>query len=569
MPTKAVATTAILAVVATVSAHVRRVALIGLGSLVLCAPALAAGLPAHSGQPVLPGSRQVARVTAYPRTLVELSRAPSGGDGFALRASGGEPIDPQLSLWRLPSAAAARLLPALRAHGLVRSVTPDLPLQDARGAGALDLCPDPLCPQEWWWTTVGADRWTAPGPGVPVTMIDTGADLSHPEFAARPDTTALDAQTFSTAFPDELHGTATASAVAAPANGAGVVGIYPQAKLQVWDSSPAGVLTVGDEIAGLAAATAHGRGVINLSIGGTDRLPVEEHAILAAFGNGSLVVASAGNARTEGNPLAYPASFAHVLTIGATDQTGRPAWFSSASSHMDLAAPGTDIPVAIPQTFAPSGSPYDIFDGTSFSAPLVSGVAAAVWTVHPTLTNTQLFEVLRHSAHRAGKPGWNRDTGYGILDAPAALTRRPPAADPQEPNEDVYLVRPKGLFRAGHEPLTAPGRRVRVLAAHVEQGEDPEDVYRAYLPAKGRLVVSVKTNANVDLEVWGRRTRTVFERGTAAKRDLLGLSRHAGARAERVVVRGRGSGQYVYVDVFLAKKPPEAGYTLRLGTARR
>jgi hypothetical protein len=103
----------------------------------------------------------------------------------------------------------------------------------------------------------------------------------------------------------------------------------------------------------------------------------------------------------------------------------------------------------------------------------------------------------------------------------------------------------------------------------MERGDDPEDVYRAYLPAHGRLVVNAHTSANVNLEVWGRKTRTVYERGAAAKRDLLGVSAHAGARPERIVVKGRGVGQYVYVDVFLAKTPRDAGYKLNLSTARR
>ena len=258
-------------------------------------------------------------------------------------------------------------------------------------------------------------------------MIDSGVDLSHEEFAGRPNTIALNTQS-TTANDEELHGTATASVVGAPVNAKGIVGIYPQAKLQLWDASPTGQLTVGDEIAGLAAARRRGQGVINLSLGGFDRLPIEEHAILNAFGAGLLVVASAGNDREEGSSLSYPASFAHVLTVGATDESDRVTVFSSASPAMDLAAPGQDITAAIPTLFDPSG--YASVDGTSFSAPLVSGAAAAVWTLRPTLTNTQLFEVMRRSARDVGKAGWDADTGFGILDVPAALTRKPPPRRP-------------------------------------------------------------------------------------------------------------------------------------------
>jgi hypothetical protein len=546
----------------------RRVLLLGVVLLACAGPARAA-LPVHAGHAILPatsGTSTLRHLRDYRNTLVELDRVRGAGAAFVMRQAGGRLIDPQLALWQVPSTATARMLPGLRSAGLVRSVTPDLPLRPERATRSLSFCTDQLCPQEWWIHSVGADLWSPPGPGIPVTMIDSGVDLSHPEFAGRPNTIPLNAQTF-TGTEDELHGTATASTVAAPQNSVGIEGIYPQAKLQLWDASPGGVLTVGGEISGLSSAVAHGPGVINLSLGGTDRLSIEEHAILAAFGSGSLVVASAGNDREDGSPRSFPASFAHVLTIGATDETNRAAYFSSASPDMDLAAPGQDMMVAVPTVWSASG--YESLDGTSFSAPLVSGAAAAVWTERPTLSNTQLFEVVRRSAHPVGSRGWNRDTGYGILDVSGALTRKPPAADPQEPNEDVYLVKPNGLFKAGHKPLTSSARPRQALTGHLELGDDPEDVYRAYLPAHGRLTVTARPGSKVDLEVWGRRTRSVFERGAAARRDLLGVSAHRRATRERVVVRGRGAGQFVYLDVFLTKRLREAGYTISVVSAPR
>jgi hypothetical protein len=548
---------------------VRRLAAIGVVAIASCCPPPAgAALLAHSGRPVVGASVSLRGLQAYPRTLVELDRVRAAQAAPALRRAGGERISPALALWRLPSWNAQRLLPGLERRGLVRSVTPDYPLgTDPRYAsGFFGQFTDPLSPTEWWPSHIGVADWVAPGPGVPVTMIDSGVDLSHEEFAGRPDTIALNTQTF-TANDEELHGTATASVVAAPVNTKGLVGIYPQAKLQLWDASPDGQLTVGDEIAGLTAARKRGPGVINLSLGGFDRLPIEEHAILNAFGAGQLIVASAGNDREQGSSPSYPASFAHVLTVGATGESDRVTVFSSASAAMDLAAPGQDITAAIPTLFDPSG--YASVDGTSFSAPLVSGAAAAVWTLRPTLTNTQLFEVMRRSARDVGKRGWDANTGYGILNVPAALTRKPPAADPQEPNEDVYLVRPNGLTRAGKTPLTALHRPRAALSASLERSEDPEDVYRVYLPAKGKIVVTVRPNANLDLELWGKGTKTVFERGRAARRDLLAVSAHAGANFERVTLKGRGTGQFVYVDVFLPKKGAQASYKLSVAPAAR
>nr|MDQ2980958.1 S8 family serine peptidase [Actinomycetota bacterium] len=485
-----------------------------------------------------------------------------------LRRAGGELIAPQLALWRLPSWTAQRVLPRLLRRGLVRSVTPDLPVgtRPDRASGFFSQFTDPLSASEWWVSHVGADRWTPPGPGVPLTMIDSGVDLSHEEFASRPNTFPLNTMTY-TGNDEELHGTATASVAAAPENGVGIVGIYPQAKLQLWDASPNAQLTVGDEINGLSAARRNGPGVVNLSLGGFDRIPIEEHAIMNVFASGSLIVASVGNDREGSSSLSYPATFPHVLTVGATDEDDRVTVFSSASPALDLAAPGQDIPAAIPKVFNPIG--YAAVDGTSFSAPLVSGAAAAVWTSRPTLTNTQLFQVMRRSARDVGKTGWDTDTGFGILDLPAALARRAPAADPQEPNEDVYLVKPNGLTKTGHAPLTGQHRLRASLGAQLERHEDPEDVYRVWLPARGRLVVTVRPSANATLEIWDRRTRTVFERGGAAQRDLIGASAHAGRRFERVTVQGRGVGQYVYVDVFLAKNVVQASYSLSVAPSSR
>jgi len=547
---------------------VRRLLVIAIILVASAAPARAA-LPWHAGRAVVPDTRTPQRLLDYRHALVGLDLVRGPGAGFALRQAGGRLIDPQIQLWSVPSRAATRMLPGLRAAGLVRSVTPDFPLRPLRASRSLSFCTDYYCPQEWWIHAVGADIWTPPGPGFPVTMIDSGVDLSHPEFVGRPDTTALNTQTFS-ATEDELHGTATASVVGAPANPGSdaahpsMEGIYPQAKLQIWDASPAGLLTVGGEIDGLSTAVRHGRGVINLSLGGFDRIAIEEHAILAAFGAGSLVVASAGNDRQQGSPHSFPASFAHVLTIGATDESNRATYFSSSSPDMDLAAPGQDIIVAVPTMWNSSG--YEPLDGTSFSAPLVSGASAAVWTLRPTLTNTQVFEVMRRSAHQVSGRGWNRNTGYGILDVNAALARKAPAPDPQEPNEDVYLVKPNGVSRRGHFPLTAPNRQRAEVRARLDAAEDPVDVYRVWLPAKGRLVATVATSDDVKVEAWGAATRTVYSTGKALRRHLLGSSYVTGGSTGTLVIRARTPGRYVYLDVFLAPEFTTGSYTLRLAT---
>ena len=54
---------------------------------------------------------------------------------------------------------------------------------------------------------------------------------------------------------------------------------------------------------------------------------------------------------------------------------------------------------------------------------------------------TQLFDLMRWSATDIGAPGFDQDTGWGLLNLPAALSAEAPAVDPEEPNDDVYQVR--------------------------------------------------------------------------------------------------------------------------------
>jgi subtilisin family serine protease len=473
--------------------------------------------------------------------------------------AGAEAIAPRLRIWRIRGSA----LPGLLATGGVLTAERDRVVAPSK---SVDFA-DPLVPTEWWRAVVGADRATPPGPGKPVTVIDSGLDLTHPEFVQRPNTTALNAQS-TVGSEDEGHGTAVSSVVGAPVDGQGLVGIYPQAALQSWDASAkfGEGASLGQEIAGLDAATRRGRGVVNISLDSEEPSAIEEEAILSAFGAGSLVVAAAGNGFQIGNQPQYPADYPHVLTIAATDQQNHPSTFSSSSLAIDLAAPGEGIPVALPLAINASG--YDVWDGTSFSAPMVSGAAAWVWTARPSLEKTQLFDLMRFSARDIWTSGYDRDTGFGLLDVPNALAATPPPVDPQEPNEDVFVVRPHGLFVQGTTPLTAPARPRASLGARLDATEDPEDVYRVFVPAHGRVRVTMKPTQNAQLEVWGPATRTVGERGAARKRDLQGASAKPATATEAVVVANKtGRAKIVYADVFLAAKVVQASYVVAVAPA--
>jgi hypothetical protein len=481
--------------------------------------------------------------------LVQLDRAHAGRGALLAERAGGTELVPELRIWRVPAHAVGEL----RRAGVVRLAEPERLLT----LTARQVATDPFVPYEWWRATVGADRAEPPGPGKGVTVVDSGVDLTHPEFASRANTTALNNQT--TKDEDESHGTEVASIVASPNNGVGIVGVYPEAVLRAWDASPFGFLNEGAAIQGIAEAARHGPGVINLSFGGEEDDPLLEQAILRAFRLGSLVVAAAGNEGLEGSPKNFPAAYPHVLTVGATNESNRVAGFSTLSPALDLAAPGVRIPLAEPMSHDSSG--YIIpgvngngGNGTSFSAPIVSGAAAWVWTSRPELDNTQLFEVMRRSAVDIGPAGFDDASGYGLLSIPDALAQRAPARDPQEPNETPSAIEPNGLFTAGMAPLTGPGRTSGSISARVDHSEDPVDLYRAWAPA--RVTIRARFSGPVTLRV----LRRTSKRGTTpiafGKRGVA-TYRNAGTR-----------GVYVYVEVRPAGARA-ADYTVRLTAARR
>jgi subtilisin family serine protease len=465
-------------------------------------------------------------------------------------------------VWRVPSRSA------LRVARLADLVVPDrfIPTATHFNSG------DPRVPEQWWINAIGAGSVEPPGPGKPVTVVDTGLDLSHPEFAGRPATTALNGQTV--VGPSEEHGTAVASVIAAPANGQGVVGVYPQGALQIWDATPSGGgISIAEVVAGIDAALRRGPGVINLSLGSRFRDPLLEVVIAAAFGSGSVVVAAAGNERGQGSPLSYPASYPHVLTVGAIDQSGRSALFSSGSPYVDLVAPGQGIPIAVPVAVNPTG--YANGNGTSFAAPLAAGAAAWVWTARPTLDTTQLFDLMRSAARDIEAPGFDPFTGFGRLDIPTALTARPLPPDPQEPNEDIDYVKPRRVFVQGSRPLNAPRRLRANLRGRLDFAEDGRDIYRVWVPGRRITAISVSPTADVDLALWGPRTVSVFETGRFRRRDLRSLSEKPGRRREVVRVRNTSRrGAYHYVEVYTGSSGPPVrrvgavSYKLSLSTAR-
>jgi subtilisin family serine protease len=487
--------------------------------------------------------------------LVELEGAHALQQAVSLRRAGATLVEHDLQIWALPPQVARRLLPSLVRHGLARRIEADRSLRVLSSGAGQAVLPG----SEWWLGAIHAAKLTPPGPGKPVTVVDTGLDVYHPEFAGRPNTILLNPQT-GTDVPDDFHATAVSSLIAA--QGVGMIGIYPQVVLREWDASPDGHLMLSRIIAGIDAAIRAGPSVINLSLGGPVNDPLLKEAVLDAVRRGSLVVAAQGEDRFGGSPQTFPADEAHVLTVVATDQQGTVYVDTNGSESNDLSAPGVRVEVAVPASGSPSG--YKTVIGTSYAAALVSGAAAWIWTKRPELDPSQLFQLLVRSARPLARD-YNSVNGYGELDVRAALAAPTPPGDPFEPNDDTDMVRAGGLFKAATPALTNRLRKTPFIRGSLAQNADPRDVFRVWIPPHGNLAATATPHpAAITLRVWRARTHSVLEGKARQRRDLLAIGRGKGIQRLRVSNRS-ARGMYAYIELSIGQAQ-NTSYALALST---
>jgi hypothetical protein len=177
---------------------------------------------------------------------------------------------------------------------------------------------------------------------------------------------------------------------------------------------------------------------------------------------------------------------------------------------------------------------------------------------------------VQHSALTVRHGRWDADTGFGILDIPAALRRPLPAVDPLEPNDDVNQVSGGGLFKDAAAALTRPGRPRASLRARVDRSEDPVDVYRVYVPARRAVRLRVVPTSNVDVELFRANAGSCYYRNRRSAAALIGGSYKPGRAVESFLLENRRAGsRYVYACVFKPRDPAtRASYSLSIRTSR-
>ncbi|WP_051222675.1 S8 family peptidase [Conexibacter woesei] len=372
----------------------------------------------------------------------------------------------------------------------------------------------PDASQSWTRGTVIAPGLQPPAAFAPIGIVDDPVDGAAVSDVAQAGILAGSPGRAPTGDPITAHGTEVASVAAARADNAGVIGIAPGAPLLSWGyDERSGEDPTCDEVTdGIVRLADAGAKVINLSVETPDDCTDLRLAIGAAYGEGALIVASAGNdGRLPDPPAAtYPAQYPHVLTVGALSLGLTAADFSTPGSGVDLVAPGEAVPVALPPALDKDGTADGLTTetGTSFAAPIVSGLASWLIAARPRLEPGQVADLLRATARDEGDPGWDAKTGFGLPVLASALTARLPQADNYEPNDLITEV--DGIGYNGADPY-----RSGTLKATIQPVEDPADVYRIRVKAHGRATARLTGGAGTKLYAYASKAKSFDARPLA------------------------------------------------------
>lgn len=220
-----------------------------------------------------------------------------------------------------------------------------------------------------------AHRWSR-GEGAHVVIVDTGADIAHPEIRAQVETHRNFVDKSATEFSADAHGTAIAGIIGASADdGAGIVGVAPSAAITVlkacWytDRQRPAVCNSFTLARALSFAVESGAQVINLSLSGPED-PLLARLVAAAVDSGQIVIAAAPAAASG---TSFPATLPGVIVVDAAETAAR-------ESAASVRAPGSDILVLKP------GGEFDFASGSSLSAAHISGVVALLVSSRPQLS---------------------------------------------------------------------------------------------------------------------------------------------------------------------------------------
>lgn len=281
------------------------------------------------------------------------------------------------------------------------------------------------------------------GSGVVVANMDSGVNWQHPDLrptyrGLQPDGRVqhagnwFDATEEASAEPvdPDGHGTHVMGSIV----GQNGIGVAPGARwiaVRVFDAN--GQATLSGILSGFEWLLAPegdpqlAPDIVNHSWGAPGYYTPLWPAVEALRAAGIVAVFAAGNAGPAEETIDAPASYTGTLAVGAGDDAWQPAWFSArgpsplpnvTEAKPTLLAPGT----AVVSAYAPGG--YARANGTSMAAPHVAGALALLRSADPQLDEAALMRVLTETARPPDGPRPNLESGWGYLDAYAAVGSR-------------------------------------------------------------------------------------------------------------------------------------------------
>lgn len=293
------------------------------------------------------------------------------------------------------------------------------------------------------------------GAGVKVAVIDDAFDVEHEDLKARivatynADDDSDDVSnhiplgsTDEEGYPDDgSHGNTCAGFIVAPVNGKGTVGIAPESDLIAislrsnFDS---------DTIKAFEYAKAQGAKVISCSWGTEDVSEAVVSELKSLYDAGITVLFASGN---DGKSLDAPgiddeSEVAWVIGVGASGENNDVTSYSNYGENIDILAPGGDVQdsigiLGIDDTGVRGdqnqqglvSDAYAFTNGTSFATPVAAGVVSLLYSIHPSITPSEIREVLISTAKKIGgesasydSEGFDERRAYGKIDAGDAVT---------------------------------------------------------------------------------------------------------------------------------------------------
>lgn len=316
---------------------------------------------------------------------------------------------------------------------------------------------DDLWADQWNMVKIHApEAWdhTTGTSSVVICVLDEGCDLTHPDLRFSEDGINLDTM-LPTGDATGDHGTACAGIVAATFNNnEGVAGVAGNCRIM-----PLAFVDWSDvECAnGINYATENGASIISMSFGVYDDwgwdYDIVDTEIENAFNNDVVMCVATGNEDYE-TTNRYPGKHPLVIACGASstddcrknpDSPDDEDWWGSNYGEDTYDGEVTGVSVVAPGVLIPTtdrqgsdgydGGNYDMtFNGTSSATPHVAGLAGLIRSIEPSLTNTQVRDVIELTAEKVGGLSYannsdfpngtrNQEMGYGRINAFDAVTK--------------------------------------------------------------------------------------------------------------------------------------------------